>query len=44
MILLTGHPMGEAFEGLHDQGLKGWLAKPPSSDSLLRLVAEALKE
>jgi two-component system, cell cycle sensor histidine kinase and response regulator CckA len=43
MILLTGHPMGEVIEGLYEQGLRGWLAKPPSSDSLLRLVAKALK-
>ena len=42
MAMLSGHPMGKEFEALQDQGLAGWLAKPPKLDELAGLVAKVL--
>ena len=42
MAMLSGHPMGREFEALQEQGLAGWLAKPPKLDELAGLVAKVL--
>jgi len=44
MILLTGHPLQREVEALCQQGLKGWLLKPPGLEQLAQAVASALSE
>jgi len=44
VVLLTGHPMDKELEELRTQGLSAWLAKPPSLDRLMRVVADVLGE
>jgi len=42
MVMLTGHPMEKELEMLSEQGLRGWLLKPPSLEQLARMLASAL--
>jgi CheY-like chemotaxis protein len=42
MVLLTGHPMEKALEGLQAEGLSAWLPKPPELERLAKVVARAL--
>jgi PAS domain S-box-containing protein len=44
MILLTGHPLQREVEELCQQGLKGWLLKPPDMEQLAQVVASALNQ
>ncbi len=43
LILLTGHPMGDELEPLHEHGLFGWLTKPPDAEQLSRMIADAIQ-
>ena len=42
-VLLTGHTMGDVLDGLREQGLAGWLLKPPPLNDLADLIAKVLK-
>ncbi len=43
LVLLTGHTMGDVLDGLREQGLAGWLLKPPPLNDLADLIAKVLK-
>ncbi len=43
VILLTGHTMGDALDGLRERGLAGWMPKPPSLRALAELIAQTLQ-
>ena len=42
VVLMTGHPMQEELEVLEEQGLTGWLLKPPGLQKLGEMLARAL--
>jgi len=42
VVMLSGHPLEGELAGLKEQGLVGWLLKPPMPDDLARLLAQAL--
>ncbi len=42
VILLTGHTMGAELDGLKEEGLAGWMLKPPPLLDLAELVARVL--
>jgi CheY-like chemotaxis protein len=42
VILMTGHPLDTELEGLQEQGLTGWIAKPLTLEEISRVVAQAL--
>ena len=44
VVMLTGHPLGEALEGLRAEGLRDWLPKPPTLEKLAQVVAQLLHE
>ncbi len=44
MVILSGHPMENELEKLQNQGLAGWMLKPPSIERLAQLLAELLKK
>lgn len=44
VVMLTGHPLGEALEALRAEGLREWLPKPPTLEKLARIVALLLNE
>jgi CheY-like chemotaxis protein len=44
VILLTGHPKETELEVLQEQGLAGWLLKPPNMEQLAQMVAQAITE
>ncbi|MCJ7549276.1 MAG: ATP-binding protein, partial [Anaerolineae bacterium] len=44
MVLLSGHPREKEMESLREQGLAGWMIKPPDMVKLSRLLARALRE
>lgn len=45
MVLMTGHPLREGdIQVLMDQGLKEWIAKPPSLTTLAEVIAQVLQE
>ena len=42
MVLMTGHPLEDDLRALREQGLDGWIAKPPDLDELGRLIARVI--
>ncbi len=44
VVMLTGHPMGEALEALRAEGLREWLLKPVTLDKLAEVVARVLSD
>jgi CheY-like chemotaxis protein len=44
LVLLTGHPMEDELKNLSEQGLSGWLLKPPGLEQLAEAIGQALKE
>ncbi len=43
VVILSGHPMENELERLVDEGLQGWMLKPPNMEQLSQLLAKALK-
>ena len=43
VILLTGHTLNQEVGELWEQGLSGWLAKPPTPEQLAAALAAALR-
>lgn len=43
MVLLTGHPLDNELEALHDFGVSDWLTKPPSFERLAHTLDSALR-
>jgi PAS domain S-box-containing protein len=43
VVMLTGHPLREELEDLQAQGLAAWLRKPPSLETLARVIAQAIQ-
>jgi len=43
VILLTGHPMENKLDTLHNQGLVACLTKPPDLEQLAQVLADALQ-
>jgi len=44
MVMLSGHPMESELRSLREQGLAGWMLKPPNTAQLSQLLARALRE
>jgi signal transduction histidine kinase/ActR/RegA family two-component response regulator len=44
VVLLTGHPMEEELGELEEQGLSGWLFKPPNLEKLAQLLQQVLRD
>ena len=44
VVMLSGHPMEKELESLREQGLAGWMLKPPDMVKLSQLLARALRE
>jgi PAS domain S-box-containing protein len=44
VIMLSGHPMESELSCLQEQGLTGWMYKPPDMERLSRLLREALRD
>jgi two-component system response regulator FlrC len=42
VVMLSGHLMTNELESLQQQGLAGWMLKPPDVEDIARLVAQAL--
>ncbi|MEZ4835208.1 MAG: PAS domain S-box protein [Caldilineaceae bacterium] len=43
VIVLSGHPLSGELDSLTEQGLVGWLLKPPDIDHLSQLIAQTLQ-
>jgi len=43
VVMLSGHPMEKEMETLREQGLAGWMHKPPDMAQLARLLSRALE-
>ena len=44
VVLLSGHPLEDELREMQDQGLAGWMLKPPNIEQLAKLLAQALKD
>jgi CheY-like chemotaxis protein len=44
VIMLSGHPMESELKDLEEEGLAGWMLKPPKMAALARLLDQALRE
>ena len=44
VVMLSGYPMEKVLKSLLEQGLTGWMLKPPNIEKLSHLLAWALKE
>jgi two-component system, cell cycle sensor histidine kinase and response regulator CckA len=44
VVMLSGHPMEREMESLREQGLAGWMLKPPNLVQLSQLLARELRE
>ena len=42
VVMLSGHPMENELKGLQEQGLAGWMLKPPNMEQLARLLARVM--
>lgn len=42
-VLLTGHPLQEEMEKLHEVGLTAWMLKPPRVRQLAEVISQALQ-
>jgi CheY-like chemotaxis protein len=42
VVMLTGHPLEEELQKLQEQGLAGWLLKPPTLERLSEVVTQVL--
>jgi hypothetical protein len=42
--MLSGHPMESELKDLEEEGLAGWMLKPPKMAALARLLDQALRE
>ncbi len=43
VVMLTGHPMEQELELLRDEGLVGWMMKPPDMAQLASLLAQVIQ-
>ncbi len=43
VVIVTGHPMTDELDSLRDEGLSGWLMKPPTLETLGEALAKALR-
>lgn len=44
VVMLTGHPLEEELQKLQEQGLAGWLLKPPTLERLSEVITQVLGE
>jgi two-component system cell cycle sensor histidine kinase/response regulator CckA len=44
VVMLTGHPLEEELQKLQEQGLAGWLLKPPTMERLSEVITRVLGE
>ena len=44
VVMLTGHPLEEELQKLQEEGLAGWLLKPPTLESLSEVITQVLEE
>jgi two-component system cell cycle sensor histidine kinase/response regulator CckA len=44
VVMLTGHPLEEELQKLQEQGLAGWLLKPPTLERLSEVITHVLCE
>ena len=44
LVLLSGHPLENELREMQEQGLAGWMLKPPNIEQLAQLLAQALKD
>jgi two-component system cell cycle sensor histidine kinase/response regulator CckA len=44
VVMLTGHPLQEELQKLQEQGLAGWLLKPPTLERLSEVITQVLAE
>ncbi len=44
LVLLSGHPLENELREMQEQGLAGWMLKPPNIEQLAQLLARVLKD
>ncbi|MFP4394139.1 MAG: PAS domain S-box protein [Anaerolineales bacterium] len=44
MVLLSGHPLENELREMQEQGLAGWMLKPPHIEQLAKVLARVLKD
>ncbi len=44
VVILSGHPMENELDRLQDEGLAGWMLKPPNFEQLSQLLAQTIQQ